>query len=105
MYLGQIVEIAERDELFRNPRHPYTQALLNAVPVPDPALEATRPRQLLIGEVPSVTNPPQRVPFPPTLPQGFASDVAPRAPLLKAPAEYRRPRTGPTRVACHLYDD
>ena len=58
MYMGRIVEIASRDALYREPLHPYTRALLAAVPIPDPELEATRPRTIVSGEVPSVTNPP-----------------------------------------------
>ena len=58
MYLGKLVEIAECDELFAHPRHPYTQALLSAVPMPDPLAEQAREHQIVPGEVPSPLNPP-----------------------------------------------
>jgi oligopeptide transport system ATP-binding protein len=58
MYLGRVVELAECDELFDNPLHPYTRALLAAVPVPDPTVEAERAFQPVAGEVPSPINPP-----------------------------------------------
>ena len=58
MYLGRVVELAECDELYGNPLHPYTQALLEAVPVADPAVEERREHRILKGEVPSPMNPP-----------------------------------------------
>jgi len=58
MYLGKIVELADADALFEHPRHPYTGALLSAVPVPDPRLAKGKQRQVLGGDVPSPTNPP-----------------------------------------------
>jgi len=68
MYLGRIVEYASADELFSNPKHPYTQALLAAAPVPDPVIERTRPRTIIKGELPSPLNPPKGCVFHPRCP-------------------------------------
>lgn len=68
MYLGHLVEMAERNEIYRNPSHPYTKALLSAVPIPDPVLDAQRERVLLTGEVPSPLNPPSGCVFHPRCP-------------------------------------
>ena len=96
MYLGRIVEVAERDELFEQPRHPYTEALLASVPTPDPVVEAARAHHLITGEVPSVRNPPSGCRFHPRCPKVLRHcDRA--EPLLEA--------VGPARVACHLYTD
>jgi oligopeptide transport system ATP-binding protein len=68
MYLGHIVELATCDELFDNPLHPYTQALLAAVPVPDPTVESSRVFRPVKGEVPSPINPPSGCVFHPRCP-------------------------------------
>jgi oligopeptide transport system ATP-binding protein len=68
MYLGRLVELADTDELFGNPLHPYTQALLEAVPVPDPDIERQRSHRVMKGEVPSPMNPPGGCVFNPRCP-------------------------------------
>jgi oligopeptide transport system ATP-binding protein len=95
MYLGRIVEIATRDQLYKEPLHPYTQALLAAVPIADPELEAGRSQQIISGEIPSALRPPPGCRFHPRCPK--AMDMCRTAdPALR--------ETGAGRaVACHLH--
>ncbi len=93
MYLGRIVELAENDELFDHALHPYTQALLAAVPVPDPTVEASRAFRPAPGEVPSPINPPSGCVFHPRCPMAVArcKEARPEAREIK-PGHW---------VACH----
>ena len=77
MYLGKMVELADTDELFDNPLHPYTKALLEAVPIPDPTLESGRAHKIIKGEIPSPMNPPSGCVFHPRC--EIAVDSCPKA--------------------------
>jgi oligopeptide transport system ATP-binding protein len=79
MYLGQLVELADSDELYANPLHPYTRALLSAVPIPDPDYEAERERTVIAGDLPSPVNPPSGCHFRTRCPQAVeaAANVDP----------------------------
>jgi oligopeptide/dipeptide ABC transporter ATP-binding protein len=103
MYLGKVVELAHADALFTHPRHPYTGALLSAVPVPDPRLAKQKQRQVLVGDVPSPTDPPQACRFHTRCPKFVAGHCDVEEPLLGPPeqAESPSPAPGATLAACH----
>jgi peptide/nickel transport system ATP-binding protein len=86
MYLGKIVELTTREELFRNPLHPYTQALMSAIPVPNPRLR--RQRIILKGDVPSPLNPPQGCRFHPRCPVAIEKCSHEIPPLLEVSPEH-----------------
>jgi oligopeptide transport system ATP-binding protein len=97
MYLGRVVELAPRDALYAAPKHPYSEALLSAVPSPDPKREATRERIILKGDVPSPARPPSGCTFRTRCPYAFDRCAA------EAPAFHRLP--GDRFAACHLRED
>ena len=94
MYLGKIVEEADRDTLFQTPKHPYTKALLAAVPEADPELEAQRAEQLIIGEIPSLRSPPSGC--------TFHTRCVEAMPICQQQAPDRT-TDGASTLACHLY--
>ncbi len=97
MYLGRIVEIADSEILFADPRHPYTQALLSAVPVPDPEIERRRPHRPVTGEIPNPADPPDGCVFHPRCP--FADARCRREPpALRAVGDGHE-------AACHRLED
>ena len=94
MYLGRVVELADADEIYKNPQHPYTKALISAVPVPDPSLKGSRGRTVLGGEVPSPLNPPSGCTFHTRCPLAEARCKT-ESPTLRDVGEGHR-------AACHL---
>ena len=95
MYLGRTMEIADKHALYANPRHPYTQALQSAVPIPDPRLERSKTIQLLQGDIPSPINPPSGCVFRTRCPKAFDRCPTEVPPLLDVDPE--------SRAACWLY--
>jgi oligopeptide transport system ATP-binding protein len=82
MYLGKIVELADRETLYRNPQHPYTQGLLAAVPVPDPAVERGRRRGAMRGDLPDPASPPRGCRFNTRCPLAFERCFVEEPPLV-----------------------
>ena len=92
MYLGKMVEMTSREELFRNPLHPYTQALMSAIPIPNPRLK--RQRTILKGDVPSPLNPPMGCRFHPRCPVAIEKCAVDEPPFIEVSPDHW--------VACHL---
>ncbi len=105
MYLGKIVELADRDTLYRNPLHPYTQALLSAIPIPDPVAEAEREKRRIIlqGDVPSPANPPKGCNFCTRCPSAQKVLKEQGINTCEIEPEFKEVEKGHW-VACHLYN-
>ncbi len=95
MYLGHAVELADAQELYTNPKHPYTKALMSAVPIPDPKIERSKKIQLLHGDLPSPINPPSGCVFRPRCPevQAHCADKSPTLDTIKGHQH---------EVSCHM---
>jgi oligopeptide transport system ATP-binding protein len=97
MYVGKIVEVTDRNTIFDDPLHPYTRALLSAIPIPDPVLEKRRTRMILVGDVPSPVNPPSGCRFNPRCPYAEENCRTDEPPLAEVrPGHY---------VACHYWNE
>lgn len=97
MYLGRLAELTDSDTLYEKPLHPYTEALISAVPIPDPGIEATRKRIVLKGDVPSPLNPPSGCVFHTRCPYAWER-------CKKEVPEFKEVEPGHS-VACHLTDE